>query len=73
MWTRWSFALVVSLAGAQASDIIHLKADAALAGKILAEKPEQVVLDVGYTVLSVPRDQIRTITHSEQGSGSAST
>jgi serine protease Do len=67
MWTRWSFALVVSLAGAQASDIIHLKADAALAGKILAEKPEQVVLDVGYTVLSVPRDQIRTITHSEQG------
>ena len=41
-----------------ASDMIQLKDKAAISGKILAEKPDQVVIDLGYTVLVVPRNQV---------------
>jgi serine protease Do len=37
---------------------IQLKDKASVTGKILAEKRDQVVLDVGYTVLLIPRSQI---------------
>jgi len=40
------------------ADTIQLKGNNALTGTILAEKPDQVVLDVGYTVLVVPRAHI---------------
>jgi len=41
-----------------AADTLELKDDAAITGRILAEKNEHVVIDVGYTVLMVPRDAI---------------
>ncbi|HSH94999.1 MAG TPA: trypsin-like peptidase domain-containing protein, partial [Roseimicrobium sp.] len=50
----------LSTSGAVA-DEVKLKDDASLQGKILAEKPDQVVLDVGYTVLVIPRDKISTV------------
>src|SRR5579859_1193791 len=40
------------------ADTIQLKDSAAVTGKILAEKPDSVVVDVGYTVLVVPRTAI---------------
>ena len=40
------------------ADIIQLKDKAAIVGKVLAEKPDQVAVDVGYTVLVVPRKEI---------------
>jgi serine protease Do len=40
------------------ADTIQLKDKAALTGKILADKHNEVVVDVGYTVLVVPRSQI---------------
>jgi serine protease Do len=43
------------------ADVIQLKDQAAVTGKILAEKPDAVVLDVGYTVLVVPRNAITNI------------
>jgi serine protease Do len=41
--------------------VIQLKDSAAVTGKILAEKPDSVVVDVGYTVLVVPRSAIASI------------
>lgn len=38
--------------------VIRLKDDAAIQGSVLAEKKDQIVVDVGFTVLLIPRDQI---------------
>lgn len=43
------------------ADTIQLKDKAAVTGKILAEKPDSIVMDVGYTVLVVPRSDILEI------------
>ena len=46
------------------ADVLQLKDQAAVTGKILAEKPDSVVVDVGYTVLVVPRSVIANISKS---------
>ncbi|MGB7769001.1 MAG: trypsin-like peptidase domain-containing protein [Verrucomicrobiia bacterium] len=51
------------LTGASA-DTIHLQGNDAVTGKILAEKPDAVVVDVGYTVLVVPRSAIVNISQA---------
>jgi len=43
------------------ADVIQLKDHAAVTGKILAEKPDSIAVDVGYTVLVVPRNVIANI------------
>jgi serine protease Do len=43
------------------ADTIQLKGNDAVTGKILAEKSDSVVVDVGYTVLVVPRSVITRI------------
>jgi serine protease Do len=58
------------LPSAQA-DTIQLKDKAALTGKVLAEKPDQIVVDVGYTVLVVPRNQVVSILKSEAAAPAA--
>ena len=40
------------------ADTIQLKDKAAIVGNVLAEKPDQVAVDVGYTVLVIPRNQV---------------
>jgi serine protease Do len=62
--------LLVSILGLAAlqlarGDTIQLKDKAAITGKILAEKRDQVVVDVGYTVLVIPRNQIVKISKSD--------
>src|SRR2546427_1197801 len=47
------------------ADVLQLKDKAAIAGKILAEKRDQVIVDLGYTVLAVPRNQIIRIVKGE--------
>jgi len=37
---------------------VQLKDKAAVTGKILAEKHDQIIVDIGYTVLVIPRSQI---------------
>jgi len=46
-------------------DTIQLKDNAAVTGKILTEKHDQVAIDVGYTVLVIPRSDIEKISHGD--------
>ena len=48
------------------ADVIQLRDKAAITGTILAEKKDQVVVDVGYTVLLVPRTQIVKISKGDE-------
>jgi serine protease Do len=56
--------LLLCTQGLAYADVIQLKDQAAVTGKILAEKPDAVVVDVGYTVLVVPRSVIAGIARS---------
>ncbi len=53
------------LADVAPGDTLELKDKASISGKILAEKRDQVAIDIGYTVLVVPRNQITRISKSE--------
>jgi serine protease Do len=54
------------------ADVLQLKDKAAVTGKILAEKRGEVVVDVGYTWLIIPRSQIVKITKSGDSEPAAS-
>ncbi len=47
-------------------DTIQLKEKAAITGKIIADKKDQVAVDIGYTVILVPKNQIAKITTSDE-------
>src|SRR6187399_2629595 len=54
---------VLALTGALVlGDTIELKDEASIKGRIVAEKSEHVAVDVGYTILMVPRSAIAKIT-----------
>ena len=53
--------LIFCAASVASADTIQLKDKAAVTGKILAEKPDALVVDVGYTVLVVPRNAVTKI------------
>jgi len=57
---------VAALLGCGASflfaDTVQLKDAAAITGKILAEKSDSLVVDVGYTALVIPRSAITSVT-----------
>ncbi len=57
------FLVVAVLGGAwlASAETIQLKDQAAVSGKILAEKRDQVVVDLGFTVLSIPKSYIAKI------------
>jgi serine protease Do len=65
--------LICCAANLAVADTVQLKDSAAVTGKILAEKPDSIVLDVGYTVLVVPRTAISGITRSNEVLSSAAT
>lgn len=60
---------VVMILGAAAltsgADTIQLKEGGSVIGKVLAEKPDQLAVDIGYTVLVIPRNQIVTVEKSD--------
>jgi serine protease Do len=60
-------ALGVFLGGSQLApaEVIQLKEKSSVVGKILAEKKDQVVVDLGYTILVIPRNQIAKISREE--------
>ena len=58
-------ALGLCAANLASADTLQLKDKAAVTGTILAEKPDAVVLDVGYTVLVVPRSSIASIAKTD--------
>jgi serine protease Do len=57
--------LIVGIVAASAAvarpETIQLKDKAAISGKILAEKRDQVVVDVGFTILTIPKSYISKI------------
>jgi serine protease Do len=57
--------------GALAADTLQLKDNAAISGRILSEKPDQVAIDVGYTVLVVPRASIDKISSEKSAPATA--
>ena len=63
-------ALLGSLALASA-DELQLRDKSSVTGRILAEKPDQVFVDLGYTVLAVPRTQIVNILRTSEKSTSS--
>jgi len=54
-------ALIFCATNLVSADTIQLKDQSAVTGKILAEKSDVIVVDVGYTVLVVPRSAISGI------------
>src|ERR1700722_20783940 len=54
-------ALIACAAQGALADTVQLKDKASVTGKILAEKHDQIVLDIGYTVILVPRNQVLKI------------
>ena len=58
------FILLLATTLVARADTIQLKDKAAVSGKILAEKKESIALDIGYTVLVIPRAQIEKIIHA---------
>ena len=60
------FALLLVAARPARADTVQLKEQAAISGKILAEKRDQIVIDLGYTVLVVPRSQVVKIVKNDQ-------
>ena len=58
--------LLIALSGLPAAlaDTIQLKDKAAVVGKVLAEKSDQFIVDIGYTVLVIPRAQVVAISKS---------
>lgn len=62
--------LILCAANFAVADTVQLKDSASLTGKILAEKANSVVVDVGYTVLVVPRSSIIAIKKASDAEGS---
>ncbi len=65
-------ALLLCSLGCASADVIQLKDQAAITGKILAEKPDSVVVDVGFTVLVVPRNVVARISRAGDAAPPAS-
>jgi serine protease Do len=59
--------------GYATADTIQLKDKAAVVGKVLAEKPDQIFVDIGYTVLAIPRTQVVRISPSDPSQPAAET
>jgi serine protease Do len=58
IWVTLSFAVSsISLL----ADTVQLKDHASIEGKVLSEKRDQIAVDVGYTVLVIPRSQVLKI------------
>jgi serine protease Do len=71
---RWYFLLITATAtcwGLAGADVVELKDNASVTGRILAEKPDQLVLDIGYTVLTVPKTFVVRVATTEAASAPA--
>ena len=67
MVSKYFLLLAAALCGMPAArcDTIQLKDKGAVVGKVLVEKRDQVVVDIGNTVLVVPRNQVVKISRTD--------
>jgi serine protease Do len=63
-WKTTALLLLTSLTLGSA-ETIQLRDKSSITGKVLAEKKDQLVVDVGYTVLVVPRNQVVKVSRDE--------
>jgi serine protease Do len=67
MFARIAFAsLLLGVGHSALAEVVLLKEKAAVTGKILTEKKDAVFVDLGYTVLSIPRAQIVRVMKEEE-------
>jgi serine protease Do len=66
MRTTLFILLLASAAFAAVADTIQLKGRNAIIGTVLVQKSDAVVMDLGYTVLVIPRSQITRIVKSDE-------
>jgi serine protease Do len=59
-------AAVASLPLVAAGETVQLKDKASVTGRILAEKRDVVIVDLGYTVLSIPRSAIANVLKDDE-------
>ena len=59
-------ALIFCAANFASADTIQLKDKAAVTGKILAEKSDSIVVDVGYTVLVIPKSAVTKVSKASE-------
>lgn len=58
--------IVCLLAAGARAEVVQLRDKASVTGRILAEKRDQLVVDVGYTVLTIPRSQVVRVLKDEE-------
>ncbi len=62
-----SFAVIGTLGATSAlADVVELKDAASVSGKILADRRDNVVVDIGYTVLVIPKSSVTRIISGDQ-------
>lgn len=61
-----SFAFLAAVPAFALSDI-QLKSGATVAAEVISEKADRVVVDLGFQVLSIPRDEIESLKSREAG------
>lgn len=66
-WRAISFAAVLlgAMPTAFGLSVVQLKSGASIRGEILSEKPDRVVVDLGFTLLAIPRDEIERLQAEE--------
>lgn len=67
MLKRWIWAFWVGCVTVRALDTLQLPENASITGRILADKTDVVVVDVGYTVLTVPKKDIVRVQKTAEG------
>jgi len=61
----WVLAAAACLCQEAVADTVQLKDAAAITGRVVAEKTDLVAVDIGYTVLVIPRNQIVKISKTD--------
>jgi serine protease Do len=67
MRVHWATVVLLACAVHNApADVIQLKDKATVTGKVVAEKRDSVFVDIGYTILSIPRAQVAKISRDKE-------
>lgn len=65
MYIRIVLCLILVSGWQLSAATVQLKNKAAVTGKILAEKRDQIVIDIGYTTLVIPRSQVTKVLEND--------
>jgi len=57
-----AFTLLAAAVPVSAVSTVQLKSGASIVAEVIAEKPDRIIVDLGFTVVTVPRDEIESVT-----------